>query len=121
MHNGSTRHHRKWRNGLLGVVATVAPIAAYADLINPLSTQPPTAFARINVASRPQFIAPLKRSMLADDLPSSKGAAQPSIVVRKRVVATPPSHLSNRRRRKTPMTLALILMVQAQNQGNTIR
>src|SRR5712692_5785660 len=102
MRSEPSRQQHKWRNGLLGVVATGALIAAYADLINPLPTHPPTAFARINAANGPQFIAPLKRSTLS----SSKNAAQPSIVVRKRVVAPPQSHLSNRRaQRKTPMTL----------------
>src|SRR5258708_5365982 len=117
MRSESSRHQRKWRNGLLGLVATVVPIAAYADLTTPWPSRPPSAnIAGIYRASAPKFVAPIARSMLANSLhfPERTAALMPH-APRKRVVTAPPSKPSDRpQRRKTPMTLALILMVQAQ-------
>ena len=123
MPSESSRHQRKWRNGVLGLVATIAPIAAYADLVNPLAGHTPAPFAKTYAVNAPKFVAPLKRSTLDDYSPSSKvAAAQPSSAARKRIVPTPVSRLGNRQaQRKTPMTLALLLMVQAQSQSNSLR
>ena len=123
MRSESSRHQRKWRNGVLGLVATIAPIAAYADLVNPLAGHTPAPFAKTYAVNAPKLVAPLKRSTLDDYSPSSQvDAAQPLSTARKRVVLTPVSPLGNRQaQRKTPMTLALLLMVQAQSQSNSLR
>jgi hypothetical protein len=124
MRSESNRQQRKWRNGLLGVVVTVAPIAAYADLTTPWPSRPPSAnIASIYKASGPKFVAPFTRSKLANSLhfPERTAALAPP-ATRRRVVAAPPAKPNDRpQRRKTPMTLALILMVQAQNQRSTMR
>jgi hypothetical protein len=118
MRNGSSRQQRKWMKGVLGLVAAVAPIGAYADLVNTWPSRQPLQIGSIYHQSGTRFATPLKRSMPVDEKPSSHRVRQiSSTAVRERVVGPPVSKVSSRQA-KTPTTLALILMMQAQDQRN---
>lgn len=122
METDSSRQRRKPTKGCIAMLATLLPIAAYADLGNPWSHSGQIGLEKPYVVNEPKSAPPLWSRARSKH---STTELSPAVVrrphSRERHASSPNLEQRLRGIDRIPMTLALLLAAQAQKQQDRTR